>query len=72
MENVSELERVTEKLLRRVEALVDQGDQGPADLKQLAAIVKDLKDILKERTPKEAEDTGLKVVLEGEVAQYAH
>lgn len=69
MEHKSRLQQVTDKLLERVEAVLDEGKPELSELKQLAAVLKDLRDVYKEAP--ESRDSTLRVVLEGEVAAYA-
>ena len=70
MEEGSKLQAVTEKLLAQVETVLDEGKAGLSDLKQVAAILKDVRDIRKETAAKEEKSESVRVVLEGEVAQY--
>lgn len=70
MEEGSKLQAVTVKLLSQVEGVLDEGKAGLPELKQVAAILKDVRDIQKEITSKEVTDGGVRVVLEGEVAHY--
>ena len=70
MEEGSKLQAVTVKLLSQVEGVLDEGKTGLPELKQVAAILKDVRDIQKEITSKEVTDGGVRVVLEGEVAHY--
>ena len=58
------------KLLAQVEAVLDEGNAGLSELKQVAAILKDVRDIQKEGASKEVTGGGIRVLLEGEVAQY--
>ena len=70
MEECSKLQAVTGKLLAQVEAVLDEGTVGLSEMKQVAAILKDVRDVQKETTPKETAEGGLRVTLEGEVARY--
>ena len=70
MEEGSKLQTVTLKLLSQVETVLDEGKAGLSDLKQVAAVLKDVRDIQKETVPKEISDSGIRVVLEGEVAEF--
>ena len=70
MEEGSKLQTVTGKLLSQVEAVLDEGKAGLSELKQVAAVLKDVRDIQKETAPKETSDSGIRVILEGEVADY--
>ena len=70
MEECSKLQEVTVKLLTQVEAVLDEGTAGLSELKQVAAILKDVRDIQKESAAKEVTGSGIRVILEGEVAQY--
>lgn len=70
MEEVSNLQTVTVKLLQQVEAVLDEGKAGLSELKQVAAVLKDIRDVQKEAAPKETAASGLRVILEGEVAEY--
>ena len=70
MEEGSKLQTVTGKLLAQVEAVLDEGKAGLSDLKQVAAVLKDVRDIQKETLSKEVTEGGIRVVLEGEVADY--
>ena len=70
MEEGSKLQTVTGKLLSQVEAVLDEGKAGLSELKQVAAVLKDVRDIQKETVPKETSDSGIRVILEGEVAEY--
>lgn len=70
MEEGSKLQAVTLKLLSQVEGMLDEGKAGVSELKNVAAILKDVKDIQKEVAAKEVSDGGVRVVLEGEVAHY--
>ena len=70
MEEISDLQMVTQKLLRQVEAVLDDGNAGLSELKQVAAVLKDIRDVQKEATTKEPISSALRVVLEGEVAEY--
>ena len=53
-----------------VEAVLDEGKAGLSELKQVAAVLKDVRDIQKETAPKEISEGGIRVVLEGEVASF--
>lgn len=64
------LQTVTEKLLDRVEGLLEEDDLEAQTMKHLAAILKDVRDIRKDAAP-EAASEGVLVTLEGEVAGYA-
>ena len=70
MEEGSKLQMVTGKLLSQVEAVLEEGNAGLSELKQVAAILKDIRDVHKETASKEVSEGGLRVVLEGEVSQY--
>lgn len=70
MEEGSKLQTVTVKLLSQVEGVLDDGNAGLSELKQVAAILKDVRDIQKETASKEVTEEGIRVVLEGEVAHY--
>lgn len=70
MEEGSKLQAVTVKLLSQVEGVLDEGKAGLSELKQVAAILKDVRDIQKESPSKEVTEGGIRVVLEGEVARY--
>ena len=70
MEESSKLQVVTGKLLSRVEAVLEEGNAGLSELKQVAAILKDIRDVHKEAVSREVSDGGIRVVLEGEVAHY--
>ena len=70
LEEGSKLQEVTMKLLAQVEAVLDEGNAGLSELKQVAAILKDVRDIQKEGASKEVTGGGIRVLLEGEVAQY--
>lgn len=70
MEEGSKLQAVTLKLLAQVEGMLDEGKPGVSELKNVAAILKDVKDIQKEVAAKEVGDGGVRVVLEGEVSCY--
>ena len=56
--------RHTEGVVLAVEDAAAEG------LKQVAAVLKDVRDIQKETVPKEVTDGGIRVVLEGEVADF--
>ena len=70
MEEGSKLQEVTVKLLSQVEAVLDEGKAGLSELKQVAAVLKDVRDIQKETAAKEVSDGAIRVVLEGEVASF--
>ena len=70
MEEGSKLQTVTVKLLSQVEGVLDDGNAGLSELKQVAASLKDVRDIQKETASKEVTEEGIRVVLEGEVAHY--
>ena len=70
MEEGSKLQTVTGKLLSQVEAVLDEGKPGLAELKQVAAVLKDVRDIQKESASREVSEGGIRVVLEGEVETY--
>ena len=70
MEEGSKLQMVTGKLLSQVEAVLEEGSAGLSELKQVAAILKDIRDVHKETASKETSEGGVRVVLEGEVAHY--
>ena len=70
LEEGSKLQEVTMKLLAQVETVLDEGNAGLSELKQVAAILKDVRDIQKEGASKEVTGGGIRVLLEGEVAQY--
>ena len=70
MEEGSKLQMVTGKLLSQVEAVLEEGSAGLSELKQVAAILKDIRDVHKETASKETSEGGVRVALEGEVAQY--
>ena len=70
MEESSKLQNVTDKLLSQVETVLDEGKAGLSELKQVAAVLKDVRDIQKETVPKEVTDGAIRVVLEGEVANF--
>ena len=53
-----------------MELMLKTLEAGLPELKQVAAILKDVRDIQKEITSKEVTDGGVRVVLEGEVAHY--
>ena len=71
MEESSKLQAVTGKLLSQVESVLDEGKAGLSELKQVAAVLKDIRDVQKEAAPKEPVEGEIRVVLEGEVASYA-
>jgi hypothetical protein len=71
MEDTPSLQGVTLKLLRQVETVLDEGNAGLSELKQVAAVLKDIRDVQKEVAPKEPVEGEIRVVLEGEVASYA-
>ena len=66
----NDLQGVTRKLLRRVEAVLDEGDPGLSDMKHIGAILKDIRDVQKEAQPKDTGPGELRVILEGSVAEY--
>lgn len=68
MEEGSKLQTVTGKLLSQVESVLDEGKAGLSELKQVAAVLKDVRDIQKETG--QSVDGGIRVVLEGEVAGF--
>jgi hypothetical protein len=70
MEESSKLQTVTGKLLAQVETVLDEGKAGLSELKQVAAVLKDVRDIQKETAVKEASDGSIRVILEGEVAAF--
>ena len=70
MEETTTLQGVTRKLLRQVEEVLDQGDAGLSELKQVAAVLKDIRDVQKEAQPKDAPPAQLRVVLEGQVEEW--
>lgn len=70
MEESSKLQNVTGKLLSQVEAVLDEGKAGLSELKQVAAVLKDVRDIQKEAVSREVGEGGIRVILEGEVARY--
>ncbi len=70
MENGSRLQVVTGKLLDRVEVVLDEGNPGLSDLKQMAAVLKDIRDVQKETAVKDTPEPSVRVILEGDVAQY--
>ena len=70
MEEGTKLQIVTGKLLCQVEAVLDEGKAGLSELKQVAAVLKDIRDIQKETAAKEVSEGGIRVILEGEVARY--
>ena len=70
MEEGSKLQNVTDKLLSQVESVLDEGKAGLSELKQVAAVLKDVRDIQKETAAKEVSDGAIRVVLEGEVAAF--
>lgn len=70
MEEGTKLQSVTVKLLSQVEAVLDEGKPGLSELKQVAAVLKDIRDIQKETVAKETSEGGIRVILEGEVARY--
>ena len=69
MEEGSKLQTVTGKLLSQVEGVLDDGNAGLSELKQVAAILKDVRDVQKETAPQK-ETAGIRVTLEGEVSGY--
>lgn len=62
------LQAVTRKLLEQVKAIVDEGSSGLSELKQAAAVLKDIRDLQKDI--KDPGETGIRVVLEGELSRY--
>ena len=70
MEENTKLQLVTGKLLSQVETVLDEGNAGLSEMKQVAAILKDVRDIQKESASKEISDGAIRVILEGEVAAY--
>lgn len=70
MEENSKLQVVTGKLLAQVESVLDEGKAGLSELKQVAAVLKDVRDIQKETASKEVTDGSIRVILEGEVAGF--
>ena len=70
MESEAGLQEVTRKLLRQFDEILDEGSSGLSELKQMAAVLKDIRDIQKEVPTKETAEGGFRVVLEGEVAQF--
>ena len=64
------LQGVTCKLLRQVEAVLDEGGAGLSELKQVAAVLKDIRDVQKEAQPKDPVPEGIRVILEGKAAEY--
>jgi hypothetical protein len=70
MEEGSRLQAVTLKLLSQVETVLDEGSAGLSELKQVAAVLKDIRDIQKEAAPGSSGGGGLRVILEGEVAAF--
>lgn len=70
MEEQTKLQAVTGKLLTQVEAVLDEGKAGLSELKQVAAVLKDIRDIQKEAVSRDTPEGGIRVVLEGEVAHY--
>lgn len=69
MEETTTLQGVTWKLLRQVEGVLDDGSAGLSELKQVAAVLKDIRDVVKETQPKDTA-AEIRVVLEGKVAEY--
>ena len=69
MEEGKRLQVVTGKLLERVEAILEEDRVEVGVLKQVAAVLKDVRDIQKE-TAVPVADGGIRVVLEGEVAGF--
>ena len=70
MEEGSKLQAVTLRLLAQVEAVLEEGNADLSELKQVAAILKDVKEIRKDTAAKEESEDSIRVVLEGEVAHY--
>ena len=70
MEEGSKLQAVTLRLLTQVEAVLEEGNADLSELKQVAAILKDVKEIRKDTAAKEESEDSVRVVLEGEVAHY--
>jgi hypothetical protein len=70
MEEGSRLQEVTLKLLSQVETVLDEGSAGLSELKQVAAVLKDVRDIQKEAGAVQGSGGGFRVILEGEVAGY--
>ena len=70
MEEGSRLQEVTLKLLAQVETVLDEGTAGLSELKQVAAVLKDIRDIQKEASSVPSGGGSLRVILEGEVAAY--
>ena len=70
MEEGARLQEVTLKLLSQVETVLDEGKAGLSELKQVAAVLKDIRDIQKEAGTAQTVSGGLRVILEGEVAGY--
>jgi hypothetical protein len=70
MEEGSKLQAVTLRLLTQVEAVLEEGNADLSELKQVAAILKDVKEIRKDTAAKEESEDSIRVVLEGEVAHY--
>lgn len=70
MQEGTKLQFVTGKLLSQVEAVLDEGKAGLSELKQVAAVLKDIRDIQKETVSKEVTEGGIRVILEGEVAGF--
>jgi hypothetical protein len=66
----NDLQGVTRKLLRRVEAVLDEGQTSLSDMKHIGGILKDIRDVQKEAQPKETGPGELRVFLEGAVAEY--
>ena len=69
MEEGSRLQAVTGRLLDQVEAILDEGRVELGALKQVAAVLKDVRDIQKDTVAPLA-DTGIRVILEGDVAGF--
>ena len=70
MESEAGLQEVTRKLLRQIDGILDEGNSGLSELKQVAAVLKDIRDIQKEVSTKETAEGSFRVVLEGEVARF--
>ncbi len=70
MEESGRLQQVTLKLLDQVEEVLDAGGAGLSELKQVAAVLKDVRDIQKEAGTAQGSGGGFRVILEGEVAGY--
>ena len=50
--------------------MLDEGKAGLSELKQVAAVLKDVRDIQKETASKEVAEGSIRVILEGEVAAF--